>query len=181
MNNKIGKDKIDSISSQRHHGWQGDKDGLVRKQLIPPKFAVGAQGLFCLPSMAVILSSPHPPALWENGYAFYLGKFSGIKQSLQCVRVCAVSQSCSALCDPVDWSPPGFSVLGVLHKNTGIGYHFLLQGIFPTQGLKLNLQHLLYWQADILPLSHLGLDKIFTILVYLPSIVKLMIILLYLM
>ena len=88
MNNKIGKDKIDSISSQRHHGWQGDKDGLVRKQLIPPKFAVGAQGLFCLPSVAVILSSPHPPALWENGYAFYLDKFSGIKQSLQCVHAC---------------------------------------------------------------------------------------------
>ena len=31
-------------------------------------------------------------------------------------------------------------------------YHFLLQGIFPTQGLDL---HLLYWQADSLPLSHM--------------------------
>ena len=34
-----------------------------------------------------------------------------------------------------------------------MGCHFLLQGIFPTQGLNL---HLLYWQADSLPLSHLG-------------------------
>ena len=41
-------------------------------------------------------------------------------------------------------------------KNTGMGCHFLLQGIFPTQGLNLCLQGLMYWQADSLPLSHLG-------------------------
>ena len=38
-------------------------------------------------------------------------------------------------------------------KNTGVGCHFLLQGIFLTQGSKLPLLH---WQADSLPLSHLG-------------------------
>ena len=180
MNNKIGKDKIYSISSQRHHGWRGDKDGLIRKQLIPPKFAVWAQGLFCLHLLAMILSSPYPPTLWENDYIFYFGKFSGIRQSLQCVHACSVARLYPTLCDPMDCSPPGFSGLGVLCKNTGIGYHFLLQGTFPTQGLKLNLQHLLYWWVDTLPLSHLGLDKILTILIYLPSIIKLLIILLYL-
>ena len=35
------------------------------------------------------------------------------------------------------------------------GLSFLLQGIFPTQGSNL---HLLHWQADSLPLSHLGND-----------------------
>ena len=35
-------------------------------------------------------------------------------------------------------------------KNTGVGCHFLLQGIFPTQGLNL-LQGLLPLQADPLP------------------------------
>ena len=35
------------------------------------------------------------------------------------------------------WDFPG--------KNTGVGCHFLLQGIFPTQGSNL---HLLHWQAD---------------------------------
>ena len=30
-------------------------------------------------------------------------------------------------------------------KNSGVGCHFLLQGIFPTQGLNL---HLLHWQVD---------------------------------
>ena len=34
-------------------------------------------------------------------------------------------------------------------KNTGAGCHFLLQGIFPTQGLN---PYLLNWQADSLPL-----------------------------
>ena len=32
------------------------------------------------------------------------------------------------MCDPMvcPWDSPG--------KNTGVGYHFLLQGLFPTQG-----------------------------------------------
>ena len=36
-------------------------------------------------------------------------------------------------------------------KNTGVDCHFLLQGIFPTQGLNTCLQYLLHWQADSLP------------------------------
>ena len=36
-------------------------------------------------------------------------------------------------CDPIGCSPPGSSVHGILRgKNTGVGCHFLLQGIFPT-------------------------------------------------
>ena len=46
-----------------------------------------------------------------------------------------VTQSCLTLCDPMDCSPPGSSVHGdSLGKNTGVGCHALLQGIFPTQG-----------------------------------------------
>ena len=41
-------------------------------------------------------------------------------------------------------------------KNTGVNCHFFLQGIFPTQGLKLNLLWLLRWETDSLPRSHLG-------------------------
>ena len=45
-----------------------------------------------------------------------------------------VDQSCQALCNPVDCSPPGSSVHGdSLGKNTGVGCHALLQGSFPTQ------------------------------------------------
>ena len=39
----------------------------------------------------------------------------------------------------------------MLGKNTGVGCHFLLHGIFLTQGSKLRLLHLLHWQADSLP------------------------------
>ena len=38
-------------------------------------------------------------------------------------------------------------------KNIGVGCHFLLQGIFQTQGSN---PRLLHWQVDSLPLSHLG-------------------------
>ena len=37
-------------------------------------------------------------------------------------------------------------------KNTGVGYHFLFQGIFPTQGLNPHRLVLLYWQTGSLPL-----------------------------
>ena len=43
--------------------------------------------------------------------------------------------------------------MGFPGKNTGVGYHFLLQGIFLRQGSN---SQLLHWQADSLPLSHLG-------------------------
>ena len=41
-------------------------------------------------------------------------------------------------------------------KNTGVGCHFLLQGIFLTEESNPNLLHLLHWQVDSLPLSHVG-------------------------
>ena len=47
--------------------------------------------------------------------------------------VCSASQSCPTLCNPMDCSPPGSFVL-VMDKNTRVGCHFLLQGIFLTQG-----------------------------------------------
>ena len=48
-----------------------------------------------------------------------------------------VVQSCSTLWDTMNHSPPGFPVGGVLQARiqTGVGNHFLLQGIFLTQEL----------------------------------------------
>ena len=49
--------------------------------------------------------------------------------------LCLVTQSCQILCSPMDCSLPGSSVHGDSPgKNTGMGCHALLQGIFPTQG-----------------------------------------------
>ena len=61
-------------------------------------------------------------------------------------HMCVYAHSLS-LCDPMDCSPAG--------KNTGVGCHFLPQGIFPTQGLNLHLLSLLHKQEDSLSLSHL--------------------------
>ena len=37
-------------------------------------------------------------------------------------------QSCPTLCDPIDGSPPGSPVRGILQaRKTGVGCHFLLQ------------------------------------------------------
>ena len=56
--------------------------------------------------------------------------------------MCLVTQSYPTLCDPVHCSPPGSSVHGDSPaKNTGVGCHAFLQGIFPTQGLKPDLPH----------------------------------------
>ena len=41
-------------------------------------------------------------------------------------------------------------------KNTGVGFHCLLQGIFPTQGLNPSLLRVLHWPVVSLPLCHLG-------------------------
>ena len=66
-------------------------------------------------------------------------RWVGLKQSPLWRKV---TQSCPTLCNPMDCSParllcpwdfPG--------KNTGVGYYFLLQGIFPTQGSNLGLLH----------------------------------------
>ena len=49
---------------------------------------------------------------------------------------------------PHPWSFPG--------KNTGVGCHFLLQGIFPIQGSNPCLLCPLHWQADSLSLAPPG-------------------------
>ena len=69
---------------------------------------------------------------------------------LQSTCVCLVAQSCLTLCDPMDCSPPGSSVLGDSSgKNTGLGCCALLQGIFSTQGLN-------PLQVDSLPIEPPG-------------------------
>ena len=72
------------------------------------------------------------------------------------MRCCAVlSRSVVSLCDPKDyiqparllcpWDSPG--------KNTEVGFHALLLGIFPTQGLNLGLSHC---RQILYHLSHQG-------------------------
>ena len=73
----------------------------------------------------------------------------------QCLStcVCCAKLLQLSLCNPMDWSPPGFSVHGDSPgKNTGVGCHALLQRIFLTQGSNPHPLHVLCWQAGFLPL-----------------------------
>ena len=71
--------------------------------------------------------------------------------------MCLVAQACLTLENPLgcsrsrllcSWDFPG--------KNTEVGCHFLLQGIFPTQGLNPYLLCLLHWRQILYPWSHQG-------------------------
>ena len=66
----------------------------------------------------------------------------GLLGDVLCAVLCLVTQSCPTLCNPMDCSLPGSSVhRDFPGKNTGVGCHALLQGIFPTQGSNPGLQH----------------------------------------
>ena len=68
--------------------------------------------------------------------------------------LCFVARFCPTLCDPMDCSPPGSYVHGDSPgKNTGVGCHTLLQGIFPTQGWNPGLPHC---RQVLYHLSHQG-------------------------
>ena len=95
-------------------------------------------------------------AFFSNKEFFGRGLICSIFPISEMTAVCLVTQSRQTLWRPqrlystrllCPWDFPG--------KNTGVSCHFLLPGIFPTQGSNPCLFCLLHWQADSLPLSHL--------------------------
>ena len=75
----------------------------------------------------------------------------------KCAVLCLAAQSCLTLW-PCRRSLPGSSVHGdSLGKNTGVGWHALLQGTLPTQGLNPGLPHC---RQIIYQLSHQGSPRI---------------------
>ena len=80
--------------------------------------------------------------------------------------VCLCAQLCLTLCEPARllWS------MGFPRQEYWSGLHFLLQGIFLTQGLNPCLLHVLHWQVDSSPLSHLGSLYIVNSTEYLGSV-----------
>ena len=85
-------------------------------------------------------------SLLENGSCFY--DYSSFAIIHFWKKVKSLSHV-PTLCDPVDCSLPGFSVQGILQsRNTGVGSHALLQGIFPTQGLNVDSVSLGPWKQS---------------------------------
>ena len=108
-----------------------------------------------------------PPEAWE----LYLVSVTQIKLNLQVLRTashaeeaavryqekcaCVRAQLCLTLSGPLDCGPPD-SAHGISQSRpTGVGRHFFLQGIFPTQGLN---PHLLCLQNCKQILYQLGLS-----------------------
>ena len=84
-------------------------------------------------------------------FPFHLLTFSVLE------KLCVLSESCLTLCDPMDCNQPGSSVHGIdPGKSIGMGCHFLLQGLFLTQGLNTHRPASPTLAGRSLPLSHLG-------------------------
>ena len=133
--------------SRRGKGW-GSCDWEDGPLVFDQQMRVGKQVDWLLPED----SSPSK----EAKIRFNVGEESKSWKDWRDKRVhaCSVTQLCLTLLRShrlqlarllCPWDFPG--------KNTRVGCHFLLQGIFLTQGSNLCLLH---HQADFLPLSHLG-------------------------
>ena len=86
----------------------------------------------------------------------YMVKFKAV---LIFTMLCLVTKSCLTLCEPMNCSLPGSSVHGNSPgKNTGVGCHAFLQGIFLTQGSNLGLMHC---RKILYHLSHQSYPEIF--------------------
>ena len=90
------------------------------------------------PSLSLMFSS-----FWFKVRDIILFLSPKLLEAIMDVSHSVVSNSLQSprLCYP--WDSPG--------KNTGVGCHFLLQGIFPTEGLNLAHLRLLHWWAGSLP------------------------------
>ena len=92
------------------------------------------------------------------------GFLKKLKLKLPCMLV---TQSCPSLCDPMDCSLPWLLCpWNSSGKNTGVGWHSLLQGVLLIQGSNLSLlhcRHILYY------LSHQGNPAILLLGIYLDK------------
>ena len=89
-----------------------------------------------------------------------VGFFQIYTQEWNCwiMLLCLVAHLCLTLWDPMDCSLPGSSVHGdSAGKNSGVGCHALLHGIFPTQGSNPGLPHSM---RVLYLLSHQGSPRI---------------------
>ena len=89
--------------------------------------------------------------------------FWNLKSNFSVPLLCLQAHSLSHVqlfghCNPIDHSLPGSFAHGIFPgKNTRVGYYFLLQGIFPTQGWNPVSPAL---AGGFFPLYHLDLAKL---------------------
>ena len=121
-----------------------------RKGLEPRSTAHGRY--FALPKTSPTCCLINLPILHLFHVIYLLQHLQKFPTAYSVCVLCLAAQLCPTLWDLTDCSPPGSSVHGDSPaKNAGVGYHALLQGIFPTQGLNPGLPHCILYH-----LSHQG-------------------------
>ena len=113
--------------------------GLYHTRLLSPWNSSGKNtrvGFLDLPDPRIEPTSPGSPALQADSLP------TEPPGSPQNVKV-LVTQSCLTLCGPMDCSPPGSSIHGILQIRIleWVAIPSLLQGVFPTQGSNPGLLH----------------------------------------
>ena len=96
-----------------------------------------------------------------RSYNQLIYEFSGFlikscSMNLFALYVCSVAQLCLTLCNPMDCCQLGSSVHGILQARILEWLPFPPPGDLPNLGIYLQLLDILHFQADSLPLSHLG-------------------------
>ena len=116
--------------------WLGERTGLM----ITPGLDYQTWGEYIY--KAECISWRVSVKKYMNSKGFLLLQLQIQRSYSFCCVLFLVAQSYLTICDPIDCSPPGSSVHGDSSgKNTGVGCHALLQGIFPTQGSNPGLLH----------------------------------------
>ena len=108
-----------------------------------------------LPEFITMFTHSHVKRIYWLFPSF--GNFATLSKiiSVDYIYLCCAVLSCSVVStvfDPMECSPPDYSVHGASPgRNTGVGCHALLQGIFPTQGSN---PRLLHYRQFVYRLSH---------------------------
>ena len=90
-----------------------------------------------------------------SSYLINISNFLLICSVFTVFKSSEVTQSCLTLCDPMDHSPPGSSVHGIFQARI-LEWVAMPSSTGSSQESNLCLLCLLHWQADSLPLHHLG-------------------------
>ena len=138
--------------AQIHARWLGSTIQSLHPLLPTSPFAFDLSSIRIFPNDLVLHITW--PKYWCFSFSIspsseYSGLISFSIDWFDLLAVCIVTQLCPTLCHPLDNSLSVSSLLPLdfSGKNTGMGGHFLLQGIFLTQVLNLGWFN---WQVEFL-------------------------------
>ena len=138
---KCHKDVHSFLWAQERESFWGEKPRLVSIRTFHPKYSalISAQiqgsDCFCF-ALVKWGTTKVTCSRWMSLIKIHLPWLK------RCCVLCLVAQLCLTLCNPMDCSPPGYSVhWDSPDKNTGVGTRSLLQGIIQNQELNQSLLH----------------------------------------